>query len=111
MPTDRGGTVLETCSILTTAPNDVTAAIHDRMPVIMDPETYDPWLDPGMKDSRILSDMPRPYDARQMRSCPVSSRINHVGNDDEECSRRVEPSAESHIRERNEPTLGDAPSL
>ena len=41
---DASGTVLETCSILTTTPNDVTRTIHDRMPVIVDPEACDLWL-------------------------------------------------------------------
>src|ERR1700721_2452163 len=87
---DRSGDILETCSILTTTPNDATAAVHDRMPVIVDPDAYDLWLDPGMNDARVASDMLRPYDARQMRCYPVSTRINYVANDDEECSRRVE---------------------
>jgi putative SOS response-associated peptidase YedK len=42
-----GGKPLETCSILTTGPNAVTAPVHDRMPVILDPHCYDLWLDPG----------------------------------------------------------------
>jgi putative SOS response-associated peptidase YedK len=84
------GNMLETCSILTTTPNDVTAPIHDRMPVILDPDAYDLWLDPGLSDTRVVSDMLRPYDARQMRCYPVSTRINHVVNDDEGCSARVE---------------------
>jgi putative SOS response-associated peptidase YedK len=87
---DPSGGMLETCSILTTTPNDVTAAVHDRMPVIVDPEEYDLWLDPGMKDTRVVSDILRPYDARQMRRFPVSTRVNHAANDDEECSRRIE---------------------
>jgi len=81
---------IKTCSILTTTPNAVTAAIHDRMPVILDPDSYDLWLDPGMTKVEAVSDMLRPFDARQMRSYPVSTRINHVANDDEECSRPVE---------------------
>ncbi|MGA9471872.1 MAG: SOS response-associated peptidase [Terriglobales bacterium] len=87
---DPSGTTLETCSILTTTPNDVTAAIHDRMPVIVDPDAYDLWLDPGMNDTRVVSDMLKPYDARQMRCYPVSTRINHVANDDSECSAPAE---------------------
>ena len=35
------------------------------------------------------SELLKPYDARAMRCYPVSTRINHVGNDDEECSRPV----------------------
>jgi len=39
---------LTTCSILTTTPNALTSDVHDRMPVILSPEDYDVWLDPGM---------------------------------------------------------------
>jgi putative SOS response-associated peptidase YedK len=74
---DPSGKAVETCSILTTTPNAVTAAIHDRMPVILDHDGYDPWLDPGMKDAGAVSELLKPCDARLMRSCPVSTRINH----------------------------------
>jgi putative SOS response-associated peptidase YedK len=78
------------CSILTTTPNAVTSPVHDRMPVILDPDCYDLWLDPGVRDVAVVSELLKPYDARAMRSYPVGSRVNHVANDDEECSRRVE---------------------
>src|SRR5437763_693205 len=84
------GKALETFSILTTTPNAVTAAVHDRMPVILDPDSYDLWLDPGMKDVRAAAELLKTYDARLMRCYPVSSRINHVANDDEACSTHVE---------------------
>jgi putative SOS response-associated peptidase YedK len=87
---DASGKTVETCSILTTTPNTVTSAVHDRMPVILDPEGYDLWLDPGMRDAAAASELLKPYDARLMRCYPVSARINHVANDDEECSRPVE---------------------
>jgi hypothetical protein len=41
---------VKSCSILTTTPNSITAPVHDRMPVIFDPDGYDLWLDPGMND-------------------------------------------------------------
>jgi len=44
------GTWVKSCSILTTTPNVVTSAVHDRMPVILDASNYDLWLDPGMTD-------------------------------------------------------------
>ena len=81
---------IKTCSILTTTPNAVTSAVHDRMPVILDPDSYDLWLDPGMRDLSAASELLRPYDAQQMRCFPVSTRINHVANDDEACSAPVE---------------------
>jgi len=87
---DARGNEVETCSILTTAPNAVTLAVHDRMPVILDPDSYDLWLDPWMKDVAAASDLLKPYDARGMRCYPISTRINHVANDDEACSAPVE---------------------
>jgi len=81
------GTWLTTCAILTTDPNKLTSAVHDRMPVILDPDGYDLWLDPGMRNVDAVCELLKPYDAGQMRSFPVSSCINHVANDDEECSR------------------------
>jgi putative SOS response-associated peptidase YedK len=87
---DPSGQWIGSCSILTTTPNAVASAVHDRMPVILDPDCYDLWLDPGMHDMRAVSDMLKPYDARLMKCYPISPRINHVANDDEECSARVE---------------------
>jgi putative SOS response-associated peptidase YedK len=86
---DPNGTWMKSCSILTTTPNAVTAPIHDRMPVILDPNDYDLWLDPGMTDVRALGDLLKPCDARFMRSYPVSTRVNNAVNDDEECSAPV----------------------
>ena len=87
---DPSGQWVKSCSILTTTPNAVTSAVHDRMPVILDPDSYNLWLDPGMNDVREVSALMKPHDARLMRCYPVSTRINHVSNDDEECSRAVE---------------------
>ena len=87
---DASGKRVETCSILTTAPNSVTSAVHDRMPVILDPDGYDLWLDPGMRDVARVTELLKPYDARLMRFYPVSARINHVVHDGEQCSAPVE---------------------
>jgi putative SOS response-associated peptidase YedK len=40
-------------------------------------------------DTDAACDMLEPYDARRMRCYPVSSRVNHVANDDEGCSTPV----------------------
>ena len=87
---DPGGMWIRTFSILTTIPNPVTSPVHDRMPVILDPDAYDLWLDPRMRDSAVISELLKPCDALLMRCYPVSRRVNHAGNDDEECSRPVE---------------------
>ena len=87
---DPDGRWIKSCSILTTTPNAVTSAVHDRMPVILDRGDHDLWLDPGMTNGEAASEMLKPCDARRMRCYAVSARINHVANDDEECSRPVE---------------------
>jgi putative SOS response-associated peptidase YedK len=87
---DASGNWIRSCSILTTTPNAVTATIHDRMPVILAPENYDLWLDPGSIDAGAVREMLRPYDAASMRCFPVSTRVNQSANDDEECSAPVE---------------------
>lgn len=87
---DPSGKTVETCAILTTTPNAVTSAVHDRMPVILDPASYDLWLDPGMREVSTASNLLNPCDARLMGCFPVSTRINHVANDDEECCAPVE---------------------
>jgi putative SOS response-associated peptidase YedK len=58
--------------------------------VILDRESYDLWLDPGMQNVATISELLKPFDARLMSCYPVSSRVNHVVNDDEGCSTPVE---------------------
>jgi putative SOS response-associated peptidase YedK len=95
---DPSGQWVKSCSILTTTPNAVTSAVHDRMPVILDPNSYDLWLDPGMQNVAAASDLLKPYDARLMRCFSISTRINSVVNDDVECSAPVEvPEIQSRL--------------
>lgn len=91
------GQWIKSCSILTTVPNSVTSAVHERMPVILVPDYYDLWLDPEMQNSSAVSELLKPYDARLMRCYPVSTRVNHVANDGAECSQPVEL-AQNHNR-------------
>jgi putative SOS response-associated peptidase YedK len=83
---DPNGQVLESCSILATTPNALLADMHDRMPVILGPEHYDLWLDPGFRRADVLKKMLNPFDATLMRRYPVSTRVNFVRNDDPECA-------------------------
>jgi putative SOS response-associated peptidase YedK len=65
-------------------------SVHDQMPVILDADAYDVWLDQGMTNMAAASELRKPFDARLMRCYPVSSRLNHVANDDEACAKPVE---------------------
>jgi putative SOS response-associated peptidase YedK len=82
---DPHGNPIESCSILTTAPNELLAGVHDRMPVILPPDDYDLWLDPGFKNAQEVSALLKPYPAGLMRGYPVSTRVNVVDNDDALC--------------------------
>ena len=57
--------------------------------MILDPADCDLWLDPGMQNVAAISELLKPYDTRLMRCYTVSTRLNHVANDDAECSAPV----------------------
>jgi putative SOS response-associated peptidase YedK len=57
----KGGT--PTCAILTTEPNELARRVHDRMPVILPPEGYATWLDPGVTSAEALRPLLGPYPA------------------------------------------------
>jgi putative SOS response-associated peptidase YedK len=84
----REGEILETFSILTTAPNEIMAPIHNRMPVILKPSHYDSWLAP---ESTAPGDLLRPYPAEEMRLWPVSERVGNVRNNDPSLLDEEEP--------------------
>lgn len=78
----------ETCTILTTEPNELMAEIHDRMPVLVGEDERDLWLhedDPG-----LLRHVLRPYDASRMEAYPVSSYVSNVRNEGPECYAPIE---------------------
>jgi len=83
------GKPVETCTILTTEANALVADIHDRMPVILRPEDYDRWLDPGVTDPKLVADLLKPYDARLMRKYPVSDFVNRADNEGPECAQEI----------------------
>ena len=79
------GSLLKTCTIITTEPNELTATIHNRMPAILPPEAYDAWLKPGELPAEEVLPLLRPYDARRMKATPVSTRVNSPSVDSPEC--------------------------
>ena len=69
---------VETCTIVTTEPNAVTAPIHNRMPVILDPADYERWLDPSQPEAEALL---RPCPDDWLEAFAVSTRVNTPRND------------------------------
>lgn len=73
-----------TCTILTTTPNGLVAAIHNRMPVILDPGDEARWLDPQHTDPDAVLACLRPFPAEGMEAYPVSSLVSSPRHDGRE---------------------------
>jgi putative SOS response-associated peptidase YedK len=82
---ERDGSVIESCTILTTDPNELLAEIHNRMPVILHPEDYDEWLSREVQDAKRLQHLLRPFPAQEMKAYPVSTIVNNPRNEDPSC--------------------------
>jgi putative SOS response-associated peptidase YedK len=85
---------IETFTILTTSANTLLQTIHDRMPVILNPEDYDRWIDPTIQDGQQLSDLLCPFPDESMQAIPVSTRVNAAVVDDAQCIAPLPPSPE-----------------
>lgn len=76
----QDGASINSCSIITTVPNELLATIHDRMPVMLPPDAQDKWLrDSGPEE---LMELLVPFPADEMKSFPVSKRVNHAQIDE-----------------------------
>lgn len=76
------GEILETCCLLTTGANSVLAPIHHRMPVLLNTDGVQRWLDPNVGGAEALDDLFVPAPADGMTGYPVSTAVNSVRNDD-----------------------------
>jgi putative SOS response-associated peptidase YedK len=76
------GKPLVTYSILTTDANAQLRELHDRMPVILEPEHFDAWLDPEQEDAASLQSLLKPAAAGVLAMHPVSTRVNSPKNDE-----------------------------
>jgi len=84
-----GETIVSTC-IITTGPNAVMSPIHDRMPVILQPEQFGAWLDTENHDTAALRAMLGPCPAELMAAYPVSPAINSGRAEGPACIELVE---------------------
>lgn len=67
------GSILRTCCLITTGPNEIMLPVHDRMPVIVSPDDYEAWLT-GETDDAL--DLVRPYPTDEMQTWAVSKRVS-----------------------------------
>lgn len=91
------GSRLNTCTIITTRPNEVVQPIHDRMPVILNEQQEKMWLDRHVQDRDTLLDLLQPYPADEMIAYPVSEKVGNVRNDDETLIEPIKMGSNGHF--------------
>jgi putative SOS response-associated peptidase YedK len=79
------GKTVVTCTIVTTEANDIMKPIHHRMPVIIDPENYDLWLNPEENDTAKLAKFLIPCDPGLLKAFEVSLLVNSPAHNSEDC--------------------------
>lgn len=75
-------TAYRSCTILTRDAAGAVRELHHRMPVILHPEAYGPWLDPGSHDAKALSTILQTRALTDLVFHPVARQVNSVRNND-----------------------------
>jgi putative SOS response-associated peptidase YedK len=73
-----------TCTVLTTTAEDAVGHIHDRMPLLVEPDRYAAWLDPAQADPETLRSLLVPAAPGRLEAYPVSTSVNNVRNNGHE---------------------------
>ena len=79
---DVEGKWLRTCAIITTDASGPLADIHDRCPVILEPDEWKAWLDRETTDPKEVLPLLGPADAELLKMHRVSQEVGNVKNDD-----------------------------
>ena len=77
------GSWLQSYSIITTTPNELTAQVHNRMPVILEPKDYNRWLE-RVDNERPPVDLLRPLPADDMKAQEANKDVGNVRNNSAE---------------------------
>jgi putative SOS response-associated peptidase YedK len=93
---------LLTCTVITTEATDDVGHIHERMPMLVERERFDAWLDPALTDARDVRSLLVPAAAGSLEAYPVSPAVNKVRNNGPEL---VKPLADMGISSNETPTL------
>jgi putative SOS response-associated peptidase YedK len=79
------GAMLETCALITTEPNALMGPIHDRMPVMLTPDQFGPWLDPRLTQPGDLAPLLRTPSAGTMNAIAVGPHVSNVRHEGPAC--------------------------
>lgn len=81
----KDGTTLQTCTIITTRPNELMTPIHNRMPAIIAPDKRRLWLDREIQDPDLLMPLLTPYASKEMEAYEVSKKVNSPSYNEPDC--------------------------
>jgi putative SOS response-associated peptidase YedK len=81
---------LWSCAVITTEAVDDLGRIHDRMPMLVEPQNWNRWLDPRGGEPKDLSPLLVPAASSRLAAHPVSTRVNDVRNNGPELIAPVE---------------------
>lgn len=73
------------CTILTTAADEVVNPIHERMPIIVPSQYYEMWLDPEITQPQKILPLVTESDRTSLQAKPVSTMVNNPKCDRAEC--------------------------
>lgn len=85
------GETIESCTLLTTAAIAALRTLHDRMPILVDPEHYGGWLDPDLQDPEAIRSLTHSDLSDRLHFHPVGFHVNNPRNDDRVCIEPTEP--------------------
>ena len=91
LPDDHERAWLWTATIITTSAPDELGRIHERMPMVIQPDRWQDWLDPAANDPADLIALLAPAASIGLTSYPVSTAVNSVRNNSPELIERIEP--------------------
>jgi putative SOS response-associated peptidase YedK len=66
------------CTIITREASECLKDIHNRMPAVLDPETYGVWLDQGNQDTKQLQEILADKTIEEFKFRSVSKQVNSV---------------------------------
>lgn len=69
-----------TCTVLTTTAEDAVGHIHDRMPLMVEPQRWDAWLDPRGSSAGDVRELLVPAAPGRLEAYPVATLVNNVRN-------------------------------
>jgi putative SOS response-associated peptidase YedK len=106
LPDDHERAWLWTATIITTSAPDELGKIHDRMPMVIEPQRWSDWLDPANNDPADLRALLAPAAASGLISYPVSTAVNAVRNNGPQLIERAEPGPPDEDPGRGAPGAG-----